>query len=182
MTNKHFYDKPTVLGTNKDGSSPARGKPRRVHDVKQPIAHDHNRDYEMNRQEQQTIATRATVAKRHTVEVNPGMHFRDRNSGALCAGITHQQLINPPDASSPSPMDPTTEKRLAPVPPSFGMRSRVGPESDVGGHAAGVGVHAINGIRNAQADHNARHAVGRKILSEAVVSGSTKLPSENAEQ
>ena len=59
------YQKHELLGTNKDGSTPKRG-PKTIHaNVKEPLAHDHSRDFEK---------VAGTVAKRHTVEIHSGMH------------------------------------------------------------------------------------------------------------
>lgn len=68
------------------------------------------------------------------------------------AGITHTELMNAPDASGQTPMDPSVQgKRLSLPAVSFGQRSRTSDARDLA-------------------------ALGKAILDSAIVSGSTRLP------
>jgi len=93
--------------------------------------------------------------------VHGGMHSNVLHGGNLVrlVGVTHTSLLNAPDASGASPLDPTIPgKRLSPPMPSPGMRSRsreISPGDR--GHVPDLVAEAHN------------------VLSGAVLSGSTKL-------
>ncbi len=78
-----------------------------------------------------------------------------------------------PDASSPNPLDPEVPgKRLTPPQPSFGMRSRI---ADTEGASPGQN-HSANVGRGVD------RMLGRKLIAEALSSGSTALPSAPVEK
>jgi hypothetical protein len=104
------------------------------------------------------IARAGGKAKRHlgeAPEVHSGMHHQE--SGVGVHGISKtQNAAEAPDASSANPLDKTYEGKVLPIPVTTpGMRSR----TDAG-----------------MQHTDYRHAVGKRVLDEAILSGSSKLP------
>ena len=157
-----MYDKFALLGLNKSGRTPVSRKPKPVHDVTQPISHDHTRDYEKSLGNSDIM--RNGSVKRHTVAVHSGMHARNRDGSPL-SGITQTAVANAPDASGRSPLDPTTSKRLHAALPSVGARSRVLLQEKFN-VAPGVS-HAV-GQALAGAAHVHSHVTGAKVMAEGV--------------
>lgn len=78
-----------------------------------------------------------------------------------------------PDASSPNPLAPEVPgKRLTPPQPVFGQRSRI---ADTEGASPGVN-HMLNVGRGVD------RMLGRKMIAEALSSGSNKLPDAPVEK
>jgi hypothetical protein len=145
------YQKHELLGTNKDGSTPKRG-PKTIHaNVKEPLAHDHSRDFEK---------VAGTVAKRHTVEIHSGMH---RTTGTNDGAPVTSPLVDD-EKMDISPVVDGGKVGKAP-PPSFGQRSRT-QAGEVGVMAPGV-AHAVSAI-GAGALHADRHANAAKVISEGI--------------
>jgi hypothetical protein len=154
------YQKHELLGTNKSGSTPKRG-PKTIHaNVKEPLAHDHSRNFETVAGTG-NIARDSTVAKRHTVEVHSGMHrTTGTNDGAP---VTSSLLDDEKMDISPAVDGGKTGKS---VPASFGQRSRT-QAGEVGAMAPGV-AHAVSAV-GAGALHDARHANADRIINEGVI-------------
>jgi hypothetical protein len=165
------YEKHGLLGLNKSGSSPARGKPNRVHDTAaMPTVHP-AASHGPTGFADKNIARDGAPKKQAELQVHSGMHARTRD-GDLIVGRTHTTVLDDGKLTS-NPIDPGKKFLGVAVKPSPGMRNRageVGPESP--------GVHATNARKNAGALHEARAQNGQDVLSKAVQSGSTKLPTE----
>jgi hypothetical protein len=152
------YQKHELLGTNKDGSTPKRG-PKTIHNVTEPIAHDHSRDYEDN--PGGTLGRDGRVPKRHTVEVHSGMHrTQGTNEGAPVTSslIDDEKMDIHPVVSG--------NKIGQAVPPVPGQRSRT-QASEVTPCAPGA-AHAAS-ASYARDLHAARHANADAIIGEGVM-------------
>ena len=104
------------------------------------------------------IARAGGKAKRHLGEapaVHSGMHHVENGVGVHGISKT-QNAAEAPDASSANPLDKTYEGKVLPIPVTTpGMRSR----TDAG-----------------MQHTDYRHGVAKRILDEAILSGSSKLP------
>ncbi len=170
------YDKNQLLGTNRDNSMPA--KPRKVHDVTEPLSHGptiYDNDTHCG---DKSIARNG--APKHLspggVQVHSGMTSRTRD-GQLMTGRDATQVGT--DAASPNPLDATVPgKKLTPVSIKPGMRSRhiesgIAPAGGEPGEMAGAHAKAHGAINQAHLDQ------GQRVLGEAVQSGSTNYHPAN---
>jgi hypothetical protein len=173
-----MYDKNQILGTNRDGSMPA--KPRKVHDVTEPLSHGPTIYDNDTHCLDKSIARNG--APKHLspggVAIHSGQHSRDRD-GNLIAGQTTTNLVNAPDASGARPLDPTIPgKKLTPVSIKPGMRSRniesgIAPAGGEPGQMHAVHAKLHGAINQAHLDQ------GERVLGEAVQSGSTNYHPAN---
>lgn len=130
------------------------------------VAHTTDRLHDFEVQKGGNIARTSSVPKRTqgVVPVNGGMHFRDRD-GNLNVGITHQQVVNAPDASGARPLDPTVSKRYPPTMVTPGMRSRITDTP----HAGSPGENHARARANPPDPY-----IGQQILQEAHADKNTR--------